>query len=197
MIASAPVRRSAPPVRQRTGCGCVRECASAPYKRRTAPAHTPRAQQTNQVRKCAEPFDPQRRCTDEGAADRPRLPGRQRRHHPRLPPVWRPCWYLLLETVRQVGAHSVSGEVQTRTRLGNEHKHSRCAQWPRLFGAAIRRGGIVTAADVAAALAVRCGLCKAPAGAPCRNTIRPGQPLPGRAVHWMRLPVATGDQGAA
>lgn len=50
----------------------------------------------------------------------------------------------------------------------------------------------MTAADVAAALAVRCGLCKAAAGAPCRNTINPGQPLPGRAVHYYRIPTTKG-----
>jgi hypothetical protein len=41
------------------------------------------------------------------------------------------------------------------------------------------------------ALAQRCGLCGAKAGEPCRNTLQPGQPLPGRTVHWFRLDVRT------
>lgn len=43
-------------------------------------------------------------------------------------------------------------------------------------------------ADIAAALVVRCGLCKARPGEPCRNTIKPGQPLPGREIHYYRVP---------
>lgn len=39
---------------------------------------------------------------------------------------------------------------------------------------------------VVAALQTRCGLCGAKPGEPCRNTICPGQPLPGRTVHWYR-----------
>lgn len=32
-----------------------------------------------------------------------------------------------------------------------------------------------------------CDLCGAPRNEPCRNTIRPGAPLPGRVVHIGRL----------
>jgi hypothetical protein len=38
-----------------------------------------------------------------------------------------------------------------------------------------------------AALAQRCGLCGAKPREPCRNTIRPDQPLPGRQYHWFRI----------
>lgn len=37
------------------------------------------------------------------------------------------------------------------------------------------------------AMKTRCGLCGAKAGEPCRNTIQPGQPLPGRQVHHYRI----------
>jgi hypothetical protein len=40
---------------------------------------------------------------------------------------------------------------------------------------------------VEAALATRCGLCGARPGEPCKNTIQPGKPLPGRAVHHYRI----------
>lgn len=50
----------------------------------------------------------------------------------------------------------------------------------------------MTPPEIAAALATRCGLCKAPAGGPCQNTIRPREPLPGREIHWLRIPVTTG-----
>jgi hypothetical protein len=33
----------------------------------------------------------------------------------------------------------------------------------------------------------KCEVCKAKSGEPCRNTIRPGEPLPGRSVHYARL----------
>lgn len=42
--------------------------------------------------------------------------------------------------------------------------------------------------QVAAAKASRCGLCRAQAGEPCINIFRPGEPLPGRTIHWYRLP---------
>lgn len=32
----------------------------------------------------------------------------------------------------------------------------------------------------------KCQVCQAPKGKPCRNTIRPGEPLPGRAEHFSR-----------
>jgi hypothetical protein len=38
-----------------------------------------------------------------------------------------------------------------------------------------------------AALAQRCGLCGAKPGQPCVNTLKPGEPLPGRTVHWFRI----------
>lgn len=31
-----------------------------------------------------------------------------------------------------------------------------------------------------------CQVCQARPKRPCRNTIKPGEPLPGRAVHWAR-----------
>ncbi len=37
------------------------------------------------------------------------------------------------------------------------------------------------------ALARRCTICKANIGADCRNTITPGQPIPGRIVHIERM----------
>lgn len=37
----------------------------------------------------------------------------------------------------------------------------------------------------------RCGLCGAPPGKPCRNTIRPGEPLPGRRFHYYRTTLTT------
>ena len=37
------------------------------------------------------------------------------------------------------------------------------------------------------ALTRRCDLCKAAVGELCTNTIRPGQPLPGRLIHLGRL----------
>lgn len=40
---------------------------------------------------------------------------------------------------------------------------------------------------VLASLAYSCDLCQAPKGQLCRNTIQPGKPLPGRAVHYGRL----------
>jgi hypothetical protein len=40
--------------------------------------------------------------------------------------------------------------------------------------------------DDAAVLAQRCGLCGAKPGQPCRNTLFPGTPLPGREFHWFR-----------
>lgn len=52
----------------------------------------------------------------------------------------------------------------------------------------------MTPEQVATALAVRCELCRAPAGEPCRNTIRPGQPLPGRRIHYYRIPTATANE---
>jgi len=35
-------------------------------------------------------------------------------------------------------------------------------------------------------LAYRCEVCKAKPGQPCTNTIRPGDPLPGRTYHYAR-----------
>lgn len=43
-----------------------------------------------------------------------------------------------------------------------------------------------TSPVVKAALKTRCGLCGAKPGEPCRNTIQPGQPLPGREMHFYR-----------
>jgi len=41
---------------------------------------------------------------------------------------------------------------------------------------------------VLAAIAARsCDICGARRGEPCRNTIQPNQPLPGRSVHFGRL----------
>lgn len=37
------------------------------------------------------------------------------------------------------------------------------------------------------ALQHRCGLCGAQPGQLCRNTVQPGHPLPGRAVHYYRI----------
>lgn len=44
------------------------------------------------------------------------------------------------------------------------------------------------------ALHHRCGLCGAPPGKPCRNTIRPGEALPGRAAHFYRLTKPTSGE---
>jgi hypothetical protein len=46
---------------------------------------------------------------------------------------------------------------------------------------------ITDPAVAAAALTQKCGLCRAPAGQPCTNTVRPGEPLPGRTVHHFRI----------
>ncbi|POX86873.1 hypothetical protein C3477_13255 [Mycobacterium kansasii] len=48
------------------------------------------------------------------------------------------------------------------------------------------------AQDIAASLTQRCSLCGAPPGNACRNTVRPGQPLPGRQVHHYRIPIQKG-----
>lgn len=45
----------------------------------------------------------------------------------------------------------------------------------------------MTAEQIAGALARRCGVCGAPAGEPCRYTIEPGKPLPGRDFHHYRI----------
>lgn len=41
--------------------------------------------------------------------------------------------------------------------------------------------------EVAAVLEWSCDICKARVKHLCTNTIRPGQPLPGRVVHYGRL----------
>ncbi|WP_420891047.1 zinc finger domain-containing protein [Mycobacterium persicum] len=46
--------------------------------------------------------------------------------------------------------------------------------------------------DVNLALTQPCGLCGAQPGAACRNTVRRGQPLPGRQVHHYRIPIQRG-----
>ena len=40
---------------------------------------------------------------------------------------------------------------------------------------------------VVEALTRRCDLCKAEKGTLCRNHIRPGEPLPGRLIHFGRM----------
>lgn len=42
-------------------------------------------------------------------------------------------------------------------------------------------------ATVARALSHRCEVCKAVPGQRCRNTIKPGEVLPGRVVHLARI----------
>lgn len=37
------------------------------------------------------------------------------------------------------------------------------------------------------ALEYRCEVCKSKPGEPCRNTIEPGEPLPGREFHIARI----------
>jgi len=51
--ASAPVRRSAPPVRRRTGCDLVRQCASAYIWRTARRAHSAKEERVQTVRQCA------------------------------------------------------------------------------------------------------------------------------------------------
>jgi hypothetical protein len=46
---------------------------------------------------------------------------------------------------------------------------------------------------VTEALHHRCGLCGARPGEPCRNTVQPGQPIPGRTVHLYRLTTTEGE----
>jgi len=46
-------------------------------------------------------------------------------------------------------------------------------------------------------LAYRCEVCKAKPGQPCTNTIRPGEPLPGRVYHYARQYAMTDAQAVA
>jgi hypothetical protein len=44
------------------------------------------------------------------------------------------------------------------------------------------------------ALDHRCEVCNAKPGQPCRNTIQPKEPLPGRATHYARTTKATATE---
>jgi len=46
-------------------------------------------------------------------------------------------------------------------------------------------------------LASRCEVCKAKPGQPCTNTIRPGEPLPGRTYHYARTTNLTATEKEA
>lgn len=51
----------------------------------------------------------------------------------------------------------------------------------------------MTTARVQAALDTRCGMCGAEPGQPCHNTLQPGEPLPGRRVHFYRMTTTRGE----
>lgn len=54
---------------------------------------------------------------------------------------------------------------------------------PQIFAV----GAVVNGEDVRAALGRSCPVCGARKGVECWNTISPGEPLPGRRVHYGRV----------
>jgi len=52
----------------------------------------------------------------------------------------------------------------------------------------------MTVLDDTAALSRFCVVCKARPKQPCSNTIRPGEPLPGRSVHYARATNLTSEE---